>query len=289
MNDEGNFRRGSDGDFRLMIDLAYAGEGFLGWQIQPRERTVQGELAAACSRLLGRPVVPVGAGRTDRGVHARGQVAHLSVRTEPEVERLQRALSGVLPDDMNVSRVRRVSPDFDARRGAESRHYSYSLFLGRDLFRAFCWQVDGPLDRAVMDRAADDLLGAHDCTSFCKTRSLRESGNVCEVDVCRFDWRDDSAIFHVRANRFLHHMVRNVVGTLVEVGRGLMPADAIPAILAARDRAQAGRMAPATGLFLEEVRYPAHLLDPAWRDPASPALGPSVDVPDDRHPEGESS
>lgn len=289
MSREGRGRRGSDGDHRLLIELAYAGEGFQGWQIQPRGRTVQGELAAACSRLLGRPVVPVGAGRTDRGVHARGQVAHLSVRTPREVERLQRALAGVVPGDMAVRGVREVSPDFDARRGAESRRYSYALFLGRDLFRAFCWQIDRPLDRAVMDRAAGDLLGAHDCTSFCKTRSLKEAGNVCEMDLCRFDWQDDSAMFHVRANRFLHHMVRNLVGTLVEIGLGDRPDDAIPVILAARDRARAGRMAPAAGLFLEEVRYPAQLLDPAWRDPIPPALGPSADAPDDRHPEGEAS
>ena len=289
MSGDGSFRRGSDGDFRLLIELSYAGGAFHGWQIQPRGRTVQGELAAACSRLLGRPVVPVGAGRTDRGVHARGQVAHLSVRTPAEVERLQRALGGLVPDDMAVRGVREVSPAFDARRGAESRRYSYALYLGRDLFRAFCWQVERPLDRVAMGRAAADLLGSHDCSSFCKTRSLKEGGNVCALDLCRFDWLDDSAILHVRADRFLHHMVRNLVGTLVEIGLGLCPDDAIPSILAARDRARAGRMAPATGLFLEEVRYPAHLLDPAWRDPASPALGPSADASDDRHPEGDSS
>ncbi len=285
---DGVGRQGSDGAYRLKIDMAYVGEGFHGWQIQPGRRTVQGVLAAAASRLLDRAVIPVGSGRTDRGVHARRQVAHLSVRTPEEAARVRRALAALMPDDVNIVSVLQVAPDFNARRSAISRRYSYRLFMGHDIFRPHCWQVDRLLDTGDMDRAAAECLGDHDFSSFCKTRSLRPDGNACLVDLCRFDWQDDSAIFHVRANRFLHHMVRNMVGTLVEIGLGTRPADAIPAVLAARDRSQAGDMAPAAGLFLEEVRYPAHLLDPAWREPANPDSGAEYDAPDASHPEGES-
>lgn len=268
---------------RLRIDLAYVGTEFHGWQVQPGLRTVQGELARGAGRLLGREVLPVGAGRTDTGVHARGQVAHLDVTGAAEAERLVRALAGTMPPDLAVTGVRQVSPDFNARLSATSRRYSYRLLLGRDLFRPHCWQLDGDLDRTAMDRAAADLVGAHDFTSFCKAASLKDDGNVCRVDVCRFDWPADSAILsavlHVRANRFLHHMVRNLVGTLVEIGRGRRPADDVPAILAACARSRAGGMAPPQGLVLEEVQYPGRLLDPAWREPAAPGA---------RSPEGES-
>ncbi|HPF70599.1 MAG TPA: tRNA pseudouridine(38-40) synthase TruA [Candidatus Krumholzibacteria bacterium] len=253
---------------RVKIDLAYVGTGFHGWQVQPDLRTVQGELARAAGRLLGRDVMPVGAGRTDTGVHARGQVAHLDVADAREAERLARALAGVVPDDMAVAGVALVSPDFNARLSAESRRYSYHLLRGRDIFRPHAWQLGGGLDQAAMDRAAAHLQGEHDFTSFCKASSLKDDGNACSVDLCRFEWSGDWAILHVRANRFLHHMVRNLVGTLVEVGLGRRDPDEVPDILAARARSRAGGMAPPQGLFLEEVRYPGRLLDPAWREPA---------------------
>ncbi len=283
---------------RVRIDLAYVGTAFHGWQLQPGLRTVQGELAAGAGRLLGRAVMPVGAGRTDAGVHARGQVAHLDLADEGEAERLARALPGKMPADMAVKAVSRVSPDFNARLSAVSRRYSYHLLAGRDIFRPHHWQLDGELDRGAMDRAAAALLGDHDFTSFCKASSLKDDGNVCRVDLCRFDWADDSAmlsaVLHVRANRFLHHMVRNIVGSLVEIGLGRRPADDMPAILAARARARAGCMAPPQGLFLEAVAYPDRLLDPAWREPAGQGgVGPDPAAADEprhsqaRPPEGE--
>jgi tRNA pseudouridine38-40 synthase len=263
---------------RLRIDLAYVGTGFHGWQIQPDRRTVQGELGRAIFRLLGREAATVGAGRTDAGVHARGQVAHVDVANVAEAERLVRALPGVVPPDLAVRAVREVSPAFNARLTAMARRYSYHILLGRDLFRPHCWQVEADLDRAAMDRAAAVLSGAHDFTSFCKAASLKDDGNECVVDLCRFEWGDDSAIFHVRANRFLHHMVRNLMGTLVEIGQGRRPAADMASVLAARTRSRAGGMAPPQGLFLEEVTYPERLLDPDWREPDVPgdvAIGPA--------------
>ncbi|MBU2502798.1 tRNA pseudouridine(38-40) synthase TruA [bacterium] len=241
---------------RVRIDLAYVGTDFHGWQVQPEHRTVQGVLSRALERLLGYPVLPVGAGRTDTGVHARGQVAHLDVRSVEELERLQRALGGMMPRDVAVNAVTRAAPDFNARLSAAARLYRYRILMGRDIFQPHCWQIDRPLDREAMDEGAAALLGRHDFTSFCKTTSLKEDGNGCTVDLCGFQWEDRTAIFAIRANRFLHHMVRIIVGTLVEIGRGSRPRGSLTAVLAARDRSAAGSMAPAAGLFLEEVTYP---------------------------------
>jgi tRNA pseudouridine38-40 synthase len=247
---------------RLRLDVAYRGRDFHGWQIQPDHRTVQGELARQCSRLLGREVRPVGAGRTDAGVNARGQVAHLDVADDEEARRVAGALPRLMPDDIQLHAIQVVEPFFNARFSAIARRYSYRMFFGRDIFRENEWQVYFKLDRRAMDRAAGDFLGNHDFSSFCRTSSLKEDGNVCRVELCAFHWQDDSAIFHVKANRFLHHMVRIMVGTLVEIGQGSRPADCLPEIIAARDRSRSGRMAPPEGLFLEEVCYPEVITDP---------------------------
>ena len=261
----GRSARRSFAGVRLRLDIAYVGREFHGWQIQPELRTVQGELSHFLERLLGRSAIPVAAGRTDAGVHARGQVAHLTVRDECEAERVQRALDRMCGGDLEVSRVRRVSPDFNARFSATARRYSYHLIQSRDIFRPHVWHVYRDLDRLAMDQAAGHFFGRHDFTSFCKASSLKEN-NECEVSLCAFEWSDDSAIFHVKANRFLHHMVRNMVGLMVEVGSGEWQPDEIPGLLAARCRSGIGRMAPAHGLFLEEVDYPECFLDPVWRD-----------------------
>ncbi len=241
---------------RVCFRVAYVGSGFSGWQIQPAHRTVQGVLAKKLSFLLGREVSLVGAGRTDTGVHARGQVAHVTVASADEAARLERALPGMMPADIEVYDFRVVPPEFHARFSAIARRYSYRLLFRREIFQPNTWQIIRSIDRQAMDMAAAFLPGRHDCASFCKTSSLKENGNVCHIDLCAFEWSADSAIFHVRANRFLHHMVRIMVGTLVEVGRGQRPAKEIPDILEALDRSRAGCMAPAEGLFLEEVYYP---------------------------------
>jgi len=246
---------------RVRLDLAYVGEGFHGWQIQPGLRTVQGELAAVLTRILERPCQPMGAGRTDAGVHARGQVAHVELRGAVEVARVCGALPRFEFADLQVLRARPVSPAFDARYSATARRYAYRLHCRRNIFDRHAFHTPWPLDRTAMDLVCTRLVGAHDFSSFCKTRSLKES-NTCRVDLCVLEWDDQGGIFHIRANRFLHHMVRNLVGLLVEIGRGNRGADEIDAILAARDRRTASKMAPACGLFLEEVEYPEALLDP---------------------------
>jgi tRNA pseudouridine38-40 synthase len=243
---------------RLRLDIAYLGAGFHGWQLQPGLRTVQGELTEAVARLLGRRPLLTAAGRTDTGVHARGQVCHLDVETAREAERLAGHLPGRLSPDLQLLRLRPVPAGFDARFSALSRRYRYHFTLRRDICREVgSLHLPAPLDRAAVEWAAAHLVGTHDFASFCKRSSLHPTGNRCVVDLCRFHWRDDSAIFEVRANRFLHHMVRIMVGTLLEIGRGRRSADGIRRLLAARDRSLAGRTAPAHGLWLEEVVYPA--------------------------------
>jgi tRNA pseudouridine38-40 synthase len=227
---------------------------------------VQGELAALLERLLARRCVPVGAGRTDTGVHARGQVAHVVLRDAVEVTRVCGALPRMTLDAIEVRAARPVSPAFDARLSATARRYAYRITFRRNIFDPYAFQVPWRLDRAAMDRACRAIQGVHDFASFCKTGSLKDD-NTCRVDLCGLEWQDDGGIFHIRADRFLHHMVRNLVGVLLEVGRGARDTDAIAAILAARDRRAAGMMAPAHGLFLEEVTYPEALMDPGYLPP----------------------
>jgi len=263
----------------VRIDLAYDGSAFHGWQVQPELRTVQGELARLLSRLLGRETMPTGAGRTDTGVHALGQVAHASGLNGNETARLCRVLPGMAPEDIDIRAVREVSPSFDARFSANWRRYAYRLGFRRDIFRRRLeWQVSDELDRAAMDAAAARVPGEHDFSSFCKTASLREN-NRCRVVDCAFEWSDDSAIFGIRADRFLHNMVRTLVGTILEVGRGRRAAADLDDILAARDRRAAGDKAPPCGLYLAEVGYDARLDDPAYTSP-----GPRPDDPTEETP-----
>lgn len=246
---------------RVRLILAYVGTGFSGWQMQPDRRTVQGELAERLERLLQRRCVPVGAGRTDTGVHARGQVAHVEVRSAAELLRVCRALPKLCPVDIQVLAAGAVSPAFNARLSATSRRYAYRLQLERNLFDPHAYHVPWRLDLAAMNAACAHLRGVHDFSSFCKQGSLQDD-NHCHVDLCALERQPGGVILHIRADRFLHHMVRIAVGVLVDVGRGRLRPDDVAAIIAARDRRRAGPMAPAHGLFLEEVTYPPALLDP---------------------------
>ncbi len=237
------------------IDLAYDGAGFHGWQVQPGLRTVQGELAAACSRLLGREVLPAGAGRTDTGVHALGQVASVAGVTQEETARLARVLPRVMPEDTRVLAVRAMPDGFSARFSARWRRYRYRVGLRDDLFqRRYRWFPGRTPDLDALTAAAAQVVGTHDFASFCKAASLRDD-NTCCVTHSRWERRGDEAVYTVQADRFLHHMVRNLVGTMVEMASGRRPGRDLAEILAARDRAAAGTMAPPHGLYLAAVGY----------------------------------
>jgi len=239
----------------LKLTLEYDGTGFVGWQTQANGRSVQEEVRKVLEQVTQESVNLIGAGRTDSGVHARGQVA--SFRTNSAVGRgtLLSALNGLLPDDIRVHSVEEAPDGFHARYDARERFYRYHISLTPSAInRHFEWYVKYDLNLPAMNAVAAEVLGDHDFESFCR--------HVAEVrhyrcTVSHSAWVDagDRLTYEVRANRFLHGMVRALVGTMVDIGRGYTPADAFGRILDARDRRKAGTAAPPHGLFLEEVRY----------------------------------
>jgi tRNA pseudouridine38-40 synthase len=239
------------------LDLEYDGADYHGWQVQPGCRTVQGELGAALERLCGAPVRVVGAGRTDAGVHALGQVASFETERELEPRRLLRALGAGLPEDVRVWRAGRASPGFSARASALSRSYSYRMLrrpspLGRRLRTVLRF----PVDVVSMGEAASALGGRHDFTAFASSRTSRPNP-ICDVLAAEIRGDDIEVRFEVTADHFLHNMVRRLAGVLVEVGRGRLAPDDLRRILEAGDRSRGGPCLPACGLFLVSVAYPS--------------------------------
>jgi tRNA pseudouridine38-40 synthase len=252
------------------LTLEYDGRAFAGWQSQrERERTVQGELLRALEEIAEGPLRLMGAGRTDAGVHAEGQVASVGLATRLDGETLRRALNAKLPDDLAVLAAEPRPDGFDARRDAIAKRYRYQLWnseLPSPLRAPRFWHVREPIDLERLRAAAARLVGTHDFSSFrgagsaVKT-SVRTLHSVAVTGASRGELR-----LAFEGDGFLRHMVRTAVGTLVEVGLGRRGVGWIEEVLAARDRAAAGRTAPACGLTLESVRYP----DDA-ESPASPA------------------
>ncbi|ANM28991.1 hypothetical protein ABI59_04330 [Acidobacteria bacterium Mor1] len=257
---------------RLRIDLAYDGTEYCGWQFQPRDRTVQGVLEQALTRLQGdRPARVRGAGRTDSGVHALGQVADVLLDTDETDDRLEHALARLLPGDVRATRVRTVAEDFHARKHARSKSYIYRLDRSRrgDPFRLrFASHLPGALDEARLDAALARLPGRRDwsgftaaaCTVEDRVRTLTEASYV-ESD-------RGEGLFRFRADGFLTYMVRNLVGTLVEIARGRMTPEIVDLMLETGDRSLGPPTAEAKGLCLEQVAYPA-CYDPGANEPST--------------------
>lgn len=244
----------------LALTLAYEGTAFAGWQRQPGLRTVQAAVEEALAAIEERPVTVVAAGRTDAGVHARGQVASVDVTNELTPAVLVRALNVRLPEDVRVVAVKVAPPGFDARREARAKVYQYTLAVGADpgpFVRRVVWHVPQRLDVRAMARAAAMLVGEHDFAAF------QASGGDVRTSVRRLlasrlvEAPGAPRYLHYRVvgTGFLRHMVRNIVGTLVDIGKGRWPPDEMGAILASRSRRRAGMTAPAEGLVLERVIY----------------------------------
>jgi tRNA pseudouridine38-40 synthase len=243
----------------IRLELAYDGTGFRGWAAQRHRavRTVEGELTAALEELLREPVKMSVAGRTDAGVHARGQVASFTTSSERTPAQIRDFLNGRFAPEISIRAARDVSGGFDARFSASAREYRYVIdtsevpdpFTGR-----FTWHHPGALDLGAMRAAAAVLIGSHDFTSFCRHPG---TGRPTVRDLQRLTVRrdDDLVVFGLRANAFLHQMVRIVVGTLARVGESRLSAADVRRILAAKDRSQAPKAAPASGLTLERVVY----------------------------------
>jgi tRNA pseudouridine38-40 synthase len=243
----------------LRLVLEYDGTDFAGWQQQAQgERTVQGVLAAALRSVCGAEPQIHGAGRTDAGVHARAQVAGVEVATRLPPGELLRALNAHLPADIAVRSVEVAVPGWHPRFAARRKRYRYAIWNGRvhsPLRERFFHWVPQPLDAGAMRAAAADLVGTRDFRSFQAAGSgVEETVRTLFSALVEGESGGEIAIELV-GDGFLRHMVRNVAGTLIEVGRGQRPADGLPALLAGRDRADAGRTAPARGLTLVEVEY----------------------------------
>lgn len=243
----------------LRLTIEYDGTDFCGWQVQPNGRSVQAALEAAMLRLTGETVKVYGAGRTDAGVHAHGQVAAVRTRCSIPASGFAFALNTRLPPDVCVRAAAEVAPDFNPRYGAKMKLYRYTLHnspIRPALGRRYCWHVKFPLDLDAMRAAAAHLAGRHDYTSFSNQERNQEGlDNVREVTRLEIAREGERVTLDFEGMSFLYNMVRNLTGTLVDVGCGRLSPEAMPGILAARDRAAAGQGAPAKGLCLEWIRY----------------------------------
>jgi len=250
--------------------LAYDGSDFHGWQVQPDRLTVQGELRDALARVTGEDVLPQGSGRTDAGVHALGQVASFALAAPIPEANLCRALNRTLPASIRVLSAARVTSDFHARHSAKSKTYEYRIFRGEicpPWQARYAYALHAPLDVDAMQRAAARVRGEHDFTSFAASDPDRRErgspdgspdprGNMRCLHLSQWTQKaEGSLLYRVQGNGFLHHMVRNLVGTFLEVGRGNLGETEIASILESRARERAGPTAPARGLFLVDVDY----------------------------------
>jgi tRNA pseudouridine38-40 synthase len=242
---------------RIKLVIHYDGTAYHGWANQPQTATIQGTLENAIERLCGQKIELIGSSRTDAGVHALGQVAHFDIDSPVPTENIARALNNLLPEDIAVADASEVSIDFDAISSTKSKWYRYSIYteaIRPVLEIRRCWHRPGTLDIAAMQRAAAYLLGTKDFKSFASAADQRQS-SIRTLLKCQVMEQNPWIYIDVQADGFLYNMVRNIVGTLVEVGRGRWQPEYIQEILAAKDRNAAGPIAPASGLCLMEIYY----------------------------------
>lgn len=242
---------------RYFITLSYDGARFHGWQVQPNGISVQGELDHGLSLLLRQPIQTVGAGRTDAGVHAAMMVAHFDIDAEVDTHQLTYKLNKLLPRDIAIQRIERVADDLHARFSATSRTYHYFLHTEKSPFlRHYSCELHYPLDFEKMNRAAAMLMEYEDFGAFCKSGADVKT-TLCQVtqahwqQIAPSQWR-----FEITANRFLRNMVRAVVGTLIEVGRGRLSLDDFRTVIEGKRRSDAGESMPGNALFLVDITYP---------------------------------
>lgn len=237
------------------VILEYDGTNFVGWQRQKNGRSVQETMEQILETVIRERITVTGAGRTDAGVHARGQAANFHCDTLMTPGELFRALNGLAPDDVAVRHVEEADEAFSARYSAKEREYRYYITRTPSVFdRKFAWRAGYELDIPLMNSVSAMIIGIHDFQSFCKVDSTVEH-HRCAVSIARWDEENRKVVFTIRANRFLHGMVRALVGTIINVGRGFTTPDEFHAILLSKDRNNAGQAAPAHGLFLEQVIY----------------------------------
>jgi tRNA pseudouridine38-40 synthase len=247
----------------LKLILSYDGTDFAGWQVQPDAATVQGTLAQAIGRVTGEKVLPQGSGRTDAGVHALAQVVTFVTESSVPTANFVKALNDVLPASVRVLEVEEAAADFHARKSARGKTYRYRIYragICPPFLARYVWHYPFPLDEQAMAAAAGRVEGEHDFTSFAAVDPERGQegvpvSNVRRVFSSGWVWQGEEFIYTVKGSGFLHHMVRNLVGTFILVGKGTLQAEDITRILDARNRSAAGATAPPGGLYLVGVEY----------------------------------
>lgn len=246
---------------RVKLTLAYDGTAYLGFQVQPNGPTIQSVTEAALGRVLQESVKLRGAGRTDAGVHAREQVADFADSGVRPLETILRGGNALLPPDIRILSAEEVPPSFDARRHASGKEYRYFLYLdpvASPFFFRHAWHIEKPLDRAAVREGLDHLVGEHDFTSF---RGQGCTAKTTVRTIFRAEWGELSPALHyisITGGGFLRHMVRNLVGTLVDIGKGKYPPERVRELFSLQDRSEAGPTAPARGLFLWKIAYRIH-------------------------------
>jgi tRNA pseudouridine38-40 synthase len=240
------------------MTIEYDGSKYLGWQVQPRGPTIQGVLEEKLALLTGQKTRVTASGRTDAGVHALNQVAHFRTESQMDIRSFQRALNSLLPPDILMKKMEEVEEGFNARKSARSKIYVYQLLnrpLRSPFHRTTAWHIPQKLDLREMKKATSSLLGEHDFSAF---RSVGSPTRTATRRVLRAEWkrgREGFLRFEIEATGFLKQMVRAIVGTLVDIGKGKISPVQFQKIMESKDRKKAGPTAPAHGLFLKEVKY----------------------------------
>lgn len=242
---------------RFFLDISYDGTDYSGWQRQPKDKSVQETIEKALSTIYQRPVDIVGAGRTDAGVHARQMIAHVDLPDDTDVKLLTGKLNMLLPGDIAVNNMVHVRDDAHARFDAILRRYRYYVSVSKNPFeKKYCMRMFSMPDVELMNKAAGVLLNVSDFTSFAKLHTDTKT-NICHVSVAQWNVLPDGRLeFVIEADRFLRNMVRAIVGTLLQLGRGKIDMERFVQIIECKDRCSAGDSVPAAGLFLDRVEYP---------------------------------
>lgn len=247
----------------LKLTLAYDGTDFSGWQVQPGCATIQGTLASAIGRITGEKVLPQASGRTDAGVHALAQIVTFVTESSVPSENFQNALNNILPASVRVLHVAEAAEDFHARHSAQAKTYRYRIYrdaICPPFLARYVWHYPYPLQMEAMARAAEGVVGEHDFTSFAAVDPERgceddSRSNVREIFSSSWERAGAEFVYTVRGSGFLHHMVRNLVGTFILVGKSTLKPEDVRRILEAKNRSAAGPTAPASGLYLVSVEY----------------------------------
>jgi tRNA pseudouridine38-40 synthase len=239
----------------IKLTLEYDGTYFAGWQRQAKQRTVQGEIEKVIEKLTGGKVSLIAAGRTDAGAHALGQVVNFKTRLSLPLDKIRPALNSLLPREILIKKIEQAPLKFNSRGDAKSKVYRYRIFMGQTtLQRNYLWPYRFAVELNRIRQATRLILGKHDFSSFCVAKSKKES-NICRIKKAGWKKSGDILEFEIEGDRFLHSMVRILVGTLLEVGREKITPQEFSRILKAKDRRRAGKTVPACGLYLVEVKF----------------------------------